>query len=129
MTQQPLFNPVGWFEIYVDNMNRAKEFYEGVFNTTLSKIDTPDHVEMWGFNGVDNVYGVKGALVKMSGVSAGGQNVIIYFTCPDCKNEESRVVACGGKVEKEKFQIGEYGFISLVRDTEGNMIGLHSCKG
>ncbi len=26
------------------------------------------------------------------------------------------------------LSIGEYGFISLVHDTEGNMIGLHSMK-
>ena len=24
-------NPVGWFEIYVQDMNRAKAFYESVF--------------------------------------------------------------------------------------------------
>ena len=32
----------------------------------------------------------------------------------------------GGQVVRAKFSIGEYGFIALVRDTEGNMIGLHS---
>ena len=31
-------------------------------------------------------------------------------------------------MEKSKQSIGEYGFISLVHDTEGNMIGLHSQK-
>jgi uncharacterized protein len=54
--------------------------------------------------------------------------VLIYFTCEDCANEESRVVSAGGKIEKEKFSIGDYGFISLVYDTEGNMFGLHSMK-
>jgi hypothetical protein len=27
---------------------------------------------------------------------------------------------------KEKFSIGQYGFIALIFDTEGNMVGLHS---
>jgi predicted enzyme related to lactoylglutathione lyase len=29
---------------------------------------------------------------------------------------------------KDKFSIGQYGFIALVTDTEGNVIGLHSMK-
>jgi hypothetical protein len=40
--------------------------------------------------------------------------------------EESRVVGAGGTIFKTKFSIGQYGFIALVTDTEGNMIGLHS---
>lgn len=34
----------------------------------------------------------------------------------------------GGKIDKNKFSIGEHGCISLVYDTEGNMIGLHSMQ-
>jgi hypothetical protein len=48
--------------------------------------------------------------------------------CDDCAVEEGRVKTSGGKVEKAKMSIGEYGFISLVVDTEGNMFGLHSMK-
>jgi uncharacterized protein len=33
-------NPVGWFDIYVSNLDRAKKFYETVFNTTL--VDLPN---------------------------------------------------------------------------------------
>jgi hypothetical protein len=31
-------NPVGWFEIYVQNMSRAKAFYEAVFQGQLTKL-------------------------------------------------------------------------------------------
>src|SRR5687767_6536401 len=41
-------NPVGWFEIYVDDMNRAKTFYETVFETKLEKLPAGD-LEMWNF--------------------------------------------------------------------------------
>jgi len=34
----------------------------------------------------------------------------------------------GGSIHKKKFSIGQYGFISLAIDTEGNMFGLHSMK-
>ena len=39
-----------------------------------------------------------------------------------------RVTANGGIVKKPKTSIGPNGFIALVQDTEGNVIGLHSIK-
>jgi predicted enzyme related to lactoylglutathione lyase len=71
-------------------------------------------------------YGATGALVKMNGVEAGHNSVLVYFACDDCALEESRVVAAGGIVERSKFSIGQYGFIALAVDTEGNRFGLHS---
>ncbi len=73
-----------------------------------------------------NAYGAPGALVKMPGFPAGRNSVLVYFSCKDCKVEEKRVKESGGKIEKKKFSIGNYGFISIVYDTEGNMFGLHS---
>jgi predicted enzyme related to lactoylglutathione lyase len=46
--------------------------------------------------------------------------------CEDCAVEAARVAENGGRIDKPKFSIGQYGFISLVYDCEGNMIGLHS---
>jgi predicted enzyme related to lactoylglutathione lyase len=54
--------------------------------------------------------------------------VLVYFRCDDCAVEEARVVQAGGRIQREKMAIGQYGFISLVFDSEGNMIGLHSMK-
>lgn len=120
-------NPVGWFEIYVDDMARAKGFYEAVLQVKLEKLPGPD-VEMWSFPMEMDGAGAAGSLVYMPGFSAGGNSTLVYFSCDDCAAEESRVAGAGGKVEKEKFSIGDYGFISLVYDTEGNMFGLHSMK-
>ncbi len=120
-------NAVGWFEIYVEEMNRAKKFYESVFQIQLENLGNPD-LEMWAFHGEVNRYGAPGALVKMPGFPSGRNSVIVYFSCQDCAVEENRVVAAGGRVEKTKFSIGQYGFIALVYDTEGNLFGLHSLK-
>jgi predicted enzyme related to lactoylglutathione lyase len=120
-------NPVAWFEIYVEDMERAKKFYENVFDTRLQKMDNPE-LEMWGFHGEANRYGAPGALVKMSGFPAGRNSVLVYFSCDDCAVETTKVKESGGQVHKPKFSIGEYGFIALVVDSEGNMIGLHSMK-
>ena len=120
-------NPVGWFEIYVDDMERARAFYETVLKVKLEKLPGPD-IDMWNFPMQTDAAGSPGALVHMPGFPAGGNSVLIYFSCEDCAAEESRVVGAGGKIQKEKFSIGDYGFISLVYDTEGNMFGLHSMK-
>ncbi len=120
-------NPVGWFEIYVDDMGRARTFYEAVLKVKLEKLPGPD-IEMWNFPMETAAAGAAGALVRMPGFPVGQNSVLIYFSCEDCSAEESRVVGAGGKIQKEKFSIGDYGFISLVYDTEGNMFGLHSLK-
>lgn len=119
-------NPVGWFEIYVEDMARARRFYEAVFLMPLTQLETPTPgLEMWAFPMVEGK-GASGALVKMQGVPAGGNSIMVYFSCQDCAIEEARVSAAGGRVHKSRFSIGPYGFIALVEDSEGNMIGLHS---
>jgi predicted enzyme related to lactoylglutathione lyase len=84
-------NPVCWFEIYVQDMPRAKAFYEAVLDVKLERLKSPD-VELWAF-GMDTT-----------------------------------TVGAGGKIQRPKMSIGEYGFISPAIDTEGNMFGLHSLK-
>ena len=122
-------NPVGWFEIYVRDMARARKFYEAVFQVKLEKLGPPD-LEMWAFPMGREASGAAGALVRMEGFPEGGNNngVLVYFSCDDCGVEEARVSGAGGGVRRAKMSIGEYGFISLIDDTEGNMIGLHSMK-
>lgn len=118
-------NVVRWFEIYVQDMDRARKFYEAVFGVTLQRLNTVG-MEMWGFPMQMGMAGTSGSLVRMEGVPSGGNSTIVYFGCEDCAVEEARVAKHGGTVERKKFSIGEYGFISLVCDPDGNMIGLHS---
>ncbi|GAB3414036.1 VOC family protein [Niabella aquatica] len=124
------FNPVVWFEIYVDDMERATKFYEAVLNIKLEQMSDPtdQSMQMKSFPGTMEWHGTNGALVKMEGMKAGGSNVVIYFGCEDCAVEASRVEAAGGKICQAKLPIGEFGFCSIVSDTEGNTIGLHSMK-
>ena len=125
-------NPVGWFEIYVQDMPRAKVFYEAVFQGALEELKNPDpnsftDMEMWAFPMSMEGAGAAGALVKMAGCPSGG-STLVYFSCDDCSVEAARAATNGGKVFKDKMPIGQYGFIALVEDTEGNMIGLHSMQ-
>ena len=120
-------NPVGWFEIYVQDMGRARAFYESVFDVSLEKLSDSEP-ELWKFPQSMTSYGASGALANAEGMPSGGNSTLVYFTCADCADELGRVEKAGGKVRQEKFSIGEYGFIALAIDTEGNLIGLHSME-
>ncbi|MEW5837750.1 MAG: VOC family protein [Pseudomonadota bacterium] len=126
-------NPVVWFEIYVQDMERAKTFYEAVFAIKLEPMHPLEgwpNMEMWAFPSdkekSQTTYGACGMLIQMEGVPSGGGGTLIYFGCEDCAVEAKRAVEHGGTLFKEKMSIGENGFIAMVQDTEGNMIGLHN---
>lgn len=51
---------------------------------------------------------------------------LVYFSVRDCAEQEVRVAAAGGKVLRPKFSIGEFGWVALCQDTEGNLFGLNS---
>ena len=120
-------NPVGWFEIYVQDMDRATAFYQKVLGCKLDKLPGVD-LEMHAFPMNAEGYGASGALVRFEGAPSGGNSTLVYFSCEDCAAEEARVVPAGGKIMRGKFSIGQYGFCALATDTEGNQFGLHSMK-
>lgn len=120
-------NPVGWFEIYVRDMPRAKAFYEAVFEARLERLESPG-IEMWAFPMQQDRSGAAGSLVHAPGVASGGGGTLVYFSCDDCAVEAARAAGGGGSILKDKFPIGQYGFVALVHDPDGNLIGLHSMR-
>lgn len=121
------YNPVVWFEIYVQDIARSKKFYETVFSTTLEKVEDED-CEMWMFPYKEGAEGSGGMIAKMQGIPSGPGGTMVYFSCEDCAVEEARAAANGGDIIRKKFSIGPHGFCAIVKDTEGNHIGLHSMK-
>ncbi len=124
-------NPVVWFEIYVNDLNRAKSFYEKVFKTEFTELESPEDsgLKMLAFpDNMESKGKASGAIVHVEGMEAGGNSTLVYFSSEDCSVEQARVEDAGGKLIRPKMSIGEYGFISLAQDTEGNMIGIHSME-
>ncbi|MEW7008581.1 VOC family protein [Lentilitoribacter sp. EG35] len=122
-------NAVGWFDIYVDELDRAVAFYETVLGQKLEEIvDPTGETQMMSFPADMNVYGAGGALVKSKHANPGMGGTVLYFSVEDCAVEETRVAAAGGKVMRPKFSIGKFGWVTLCQDTEGNMFGLSSMK-
>jgi uncharacterized protein len=120
-------NAVRWFEIYVQDMARARRFYETVLGVQLEQLGAVDQdLEMWAFQMSPDRPGAGGALVRTLGMPSTPGGTMVYFGCEDCAVEGSRVQAAGGRIQREKLSIGEYGHVVLAIDTEGNLIGLHS---
>jgi uncharacterized protein len=122
-------NAIGWFDLYVDDMGRAVPFYEAVFQQRLEPIEDPTgETLMRGFPANMSAYGAAGALVKSPHGRPGAGGTLIYFSVNDCAVEQARVVAAGGKVLRPKFSVGQFGWVTLCMDTEGNMFGLNSMQ-
>lgn len=127
-------NVVNWFEIYVQDIDRARKFYETVLGETMTEMEVPTDgiddksVRLVAFPFAENSINASGALVQAAGVPSGGNGTMVYFTCEDCEIEQSRVEGAGGKVLSPKFAIGQFGFCAICSDTEGNAFGLHSMK-
>jgi uncharacterized protein len=124
-------NPVGWFEIYVKDLSKSQKFYEAVLDTKLTSLPGPDDavVSMVTFPMDQKASGTAGAIVTMhGGQQPSGSGTIVYFVCDDCAVEAKRAPENGGKIFKDKFSIGPYGFIALITDSDGNVVGLHSMK-
>lgn len=120
-------NPVNWFEIAVNDLERAKSFYGEVFKRDFQLIEMPDS-KMYMFAGDPNNKGALGALVKSEQSTPSSNGTIVYFECEDVADEASRVEQAGGKLLFPKTSIGQFGFISQCIDSEGNRIGFHSHK-
>jgi hypothetical protein len=119
---------VGWFEIPVNDMERAMAFYQEVFNTTLAR-NTMDTLDMAWFPG-DEGTGATGSLVHHAEFYEPSLiGTLVYFMSENVSDELNRVEAAGGMIIVPKTEIGpEIGFMAVFKDTEGNRVALHSMK-
>ncbi|GGH45699.1 glyoxalase [Mangrovimonas yunxiaonensis] len=121
-------NMVGWFEIPVLDMERAKTFYETVFKISIQVVDF-DGLLMGWFPDRGQAHGANGTLIKQATYVPSEKGTLVYFISEDVNNELNRVVAAGGKLYQPKTQISpEHGFMGAFIDTEGNRVALHSVK-
>ncbi|WP_299556254.1 VOC family protein [Seonamhaeicola sp.] len=119
-------NMVGWFEIPVSDMDRAKAFYEHVFQL---KIDVQNFggLLMGWFPFAEGKEGAAGTLIKQESYIPSQEGTLIYFMSDDIQNELDRVEKAGGKIYQPKTQISpEHGYMAAFIDCEGNRVALHS---
>lgn len=120
-------NPVGWFEIPTNDINRAKTFYEQVFGTELT-LNEMGPAKMAMFPMEKDATGATGALIKSEGYTPSHSGTIVYFPVDDIEGTLKKIQGKGGKTLLPKTSIGEHGFYAQFEDTEGNRVALHSMK-
>jgi predicted enzyme related to lactoylglutathione lyase len=120
-------NPISWFEIPVRDVEKARKFYEKVFDTELT-LEDMDGFNMAFFPMAVNAPGAAGMLIKGETYEPSHAGTIVYFSVEDIEETLRRINANGGKTLLPKKSIGEYGFIAHFEDTEGNRLALHSMK-
>lgn len=120
-------NRISWFEIAADDLDRAQEFYEKVFQVELKREGMGEMGEMAIFPHGDNE--VSGCITAgpMYKPSATGSIVYLYVQ-EDLAETLKRVAQAGGKTLMEPTDLGDIGFIALFGDSEGNTVGLHTSK-
>lgn len=118
-------NAVGWFEIPVVDMPRAKAFYEHVLDVNLGSMQMGG-ADMAMFPYTPKAAGCAGCLVKTEGYTPSHSGSVIYFTVQDIEGTLARAASKGGRTIVPKMSIGEHGFIGHFEDTEGNRVALHS---
>ena len=69
-----------------------------------------------------------GRALALEAVRRGG--TVLGADIDEVGNAETlrQVEAAGGRVIRPKFSIGEFGWVALCQDTEGNIFGLNSLK-
>jgi len=117
-------NLVGWFEIPCTDIDRAQQFYENVFQIKLERYKMGDEFMAW-FPAKPDVYGTGGTLIQGPGYVPSTDGCQLYFTAPDIEATLARVSEGGGEVLVPLTSIGDHGYIGILKDTEGNKIGLH----
>jgi predicted enzyme related to lactoylglutathione lyase len=119
-------NALNWFELPVNDLDRATRFYETVLGTPLRREvfnGTPMAIFPYGEGGVG------GALLKSANRKPGSEGSLVYLDASDKLDAcLARVEKAGGAIALPRTAIGENGFIALVRDSEGNLFGLHSMR-
>lgn len=122
------YNPVGWFEIPVEDLERSQKFYETVFKVQLAPQEASGGVQMTWFPMQNEAIGAAGTLVKGEAYKPSHDGSLVYFTAPDFDETIKRAEEAGGKVLVPKTDIGEHGWIAWLEDTEGNRIAIHTNK-
>ena len=113
-------NRVTWFDVPVADLSRAIEFYSKVLDIA---VEEAHGVAVLEHSGDD----IAGCLFKSDDEKPSDSGLLLYF------NVSGRLDAAmnateqyGGKILKAKEQIGQYGYRTIVLDSEGNRIALHS---
>lgn len=118
------------FEVHVDDMERAKKFYGGVFGWSFQDWSEYAGMPYYGaVTGNDEEPGINGALMQRQGPPPGDNQAINGYSCTigveDYDAAEGRILENGGTVALPKYALPGMAWQGYYKDTEGNIFGIH----
>jgi predicted enzyme related to lactoylglutathione lyase len=111
-------NRFNWVEIRVRDLQKAKSFYEGLFDWKITGKENKD----WAYWLVDTGEKPSGGMWRFPQEKPLG--VLVYVSVDDIDNTLKKVVKLGGKVVAAKSKEGENA-MATIADPDGNLFGLH----
>jgi predicted enzyme related to lactoylglutathione lyase len=118
-------NPVSYFEIPVLDIDRAIGFYAAVFGYACERMQVPGK-DMALLPHIDGARGISGALVRGERYVPGMKGPRIYLNVIDLPLTLFRAAQAGGEVVHPETEVGTFGTVAAIRDSEGNRIALYS---
>lgn len=121
-------NGISWFEIPVSDFERAKAFYQKIFDYEMPEMNM-ENIRMGILLHDRDNGGVGGAICYGQGYKPSGhEGPKIYLNAGNDLNVVlGRVETAGGKNLLTKTSIGDgMGYMAFFNDTEGNVVGLYS---
>jgi len=119
------------FEIPADDLERAQKFYKGVFGWKMDAVPEMEYI-LIGTTPVDEngmptePGGINGGMMKRQNPF---NSPIITINVENIEEAMKNVKKMGGKMVREKIQVGDMGYASYFKNTEGNIIGLWQIIG
>jgi predicted enzyme related to lactoylglutathione lyase len=112
-----------WADIPVTDLPRAMKFYEHVTGLTVQQM--PGVADVAVINDPDSGEMAVSADLYVGGTPSHDGPTVYLGTRGDIDGMVVRVVEAGGKVLREKQDMGEMvGWVAFIEDTEGNRIGI-----
>lgn len=113
-----------WIEIPVADIDRAKGFYEAVFEHAPTEVVKQEERTITIIPGEPTV-----SLNQAAGFEPSAVGSLPYFHLEGPLDDAlSRVAAAGGRIVEAAAARGDLGLFALVTDTEGNGLYLHAAS-
>lgn len=116
-------NRAVWFDIPVKDLDRSQKFYAAVLAIEVSKESFGDFT----FCVMEHNEGNGGCLVVNEAEVSSKAGILLYLNVDGRIHDAvAKVDANGGKILEPIHAIGPHGYRTVILDSEGNRLALHS---
>ena len=116
-----------YFEIPVNDIERAMKFYTSVFDCNFTHdVIHKNEMALFPFNKKNT--GISGALAKGEIYSPSITGTLIYLDTENIDETLCKITSNGGEILFPKTPVGDTGYVAEFKDCEGNRVALYQNK-